>query len=58
MESDADRILHQGLSDLIAQQPATIAFLGAKEVYEMLEAVTDRCDDVADLIEGIVLDHV
>lgn len=58
IESEADRVLHQGLSDLIAEQPATIAFLGAKEVYEMLEAVTDRCDDVADLIEGIVLDHV
>lgn len=58
IESDADKILHQGLSDLIAQQPETITFLGCKEVYEMLEAVTDRCDDVADLIEGIVLDHV
>lgn len=58
IESEADRVLHQGLSELIAEHPETIAFLGAKEVYEMLEAVTDRCDDVADLIEGIVLDHV
>lgn len=58
IESEADRVLHRGLSELIAQQPTTIAFLGAKEVYEMLETVTDRCDDVADLIEGIVLDHV
>lgn len=58
IESEADSALHQGLSNLIAEQPATIAFLGAKEVYEMLEEVTDRCDDVADLIEGIVLDHV
>ncbi|HTH17664.1 MAG TPA: DUF47 family protein [Magnetospirillum sp.] len=58
IESEADRVLHQGLSDLIARHPETIAFLGQKEVYEMLEAVTDRCDDVADLIEGIVLDHV
>lgn len=58
IESEADRVLHQGLSELIAEHPETIAFLGCKEVYEMLEAVTDRCDDVADLIEGIVLDHV
>lgn len=58
IESEADTALHQGLSALIAEQPTTIAFLGAKEVYEMLESVTDRCDDVADLIEGIVLDHV
>ncbi|MCR6630896.1 MAG: DUF47 family protein [Magnetospirillum sp.] len=58
IESDADRVLHQGLSELIAERPETIVFLGHKEVYEMLEAVTDRCDDVADLIEGILLDHV
>ncbi|MGE5478361.1 MAG: DUF47 domain-containing protein [Bacteroidales bacterium] len=58
IESDADKVLHQGLSELIAEQPETITFLGRKEVYEMLEAVTDRCDDVADLIEGILLDHV
>jgi predicted phosphate transport protein (TIGR00153 family) len=58
IETDADKVLHHGLSGLIAEQPETIAFLGNKEVYEMLEAVTDRCDDVADLIEGILLDHV
>jgi Phosphate transport regulator (distant homolog of PhoU) len=58
LEDDADRMLHQGLSELIAERPETITFLGRKEVYEMLEAVTDRCDDVADLIEGILLDHV
>lgn len=58
IESDADRVLHRALSELIAERPETIEFLGRKEVYEMLEAVTDRCDDVADLIEGILLDHV
>lgn len=58
IESDADDVLHHALSELIAERPETITFLGRKEVYEMLEAVTDRCDDVADLIEGILLDHV
>lgn len=58
LESEGDRLLHQALSELIAESPDTIAFFGKKEVYDMLETVTDRCDDVADLIEGIVLDHV
>lgn len=58
IESQGDRVLRIALSDLIASQPETIAFLGRKEVYELLETVTDRCDDVADLIEGILLDHV
>lgn len=58
IEGDADRVLRQALSELIAENPETITFFGRKEVYDLLEACTDRCDDVADVIEGIVLDHV
>lgn len=58
IESNGDHLLRQALSELIAEGPDTITFLGRKEVYELLETVTDRCDDVADLIEGILLDHV
>lgn len=58
IESEADHVLRRALSELIRQQPDPITFLGRKEVYQLLEAVTDRCDDVADLIEGILLDHV
>jgi uncharacterized protein Yka (UPF0111/DUF47 family) len=28
-----------------------------KEVYQLLETVTDRCEDVANIIEGIVLEN-
>lgn len=58
IESEADHVLRRALSDLIAQEPPPIEFLGRKEVYELLETVTDRCDDVSDLMEGILLDHV
>ncbi len=58
IESQADRILRLALSELIVEHPDVIGFLGRKEVYEQLEAVTDRCADVADVIEGIVLDNV
>ncbi len=58
LESEADRLLRKALSELIAARPDAIEFLGRKEVYEKLEAVTDRCADVADIIEGIVLDQV
>jgi predicted phosphate transport protein (TIGR00153 family) len=58
IESEADHVLRRALSDLIAQDPPLIEFLGRKEVYELLETVTDRCDDVSDLMEGILLDHV
>jgi uncharacterized protein Yka (UPF0111/DUF47 family) len=58
IESAADQLLRVALSELIESKPETTVFLGRKEVYELLETVTDRCDDVSDLIEGIVLDHV
>ncbi|HSV28938.1 MAG TPA: DUF47 family protein [Candidatus Omnitrophota bacterium] len=58
IESQADSLLRVALSELIDSKPETTVFLGRKEVYELLETVTDRCDDVSDLIEGIVLDHV
>jgi uncharacterized protein len=58
IESQADRLLRTALSELIAEAPDVIAFLGRKEMYELLEAVTDRCANVADVIESIVLDHV
>ncbi|AWK89866.1 DUF47 domain-containing protein [Azospirillum thermophilum] len=58
IEDEADNILREALQSLIKERPEMIAFLGRREVYEMLEAVTDRCDDVGDLVEGITLDQV
>jgi len=58
IEGEADDVLRLALQKLVADRPETIAFFARKEVYELLEAVTDRCDDVADVIEGIMLDHV
>jgi uncharacterized protein Yka (UPF0111/DUF47 family) len=58
IESDADETLREALSDLIEQRPDAITFFGRKDVYELLEAATDSLDDVADVIEGLVLDHV
>lgn len=58
LESKADKILRTAMSELIAERPDTISFIGRKDMYELLEAVTDRIDDVSDQIEGIVLDHV
>ena len=58
IEGEADDVLRQALSNLFIEKPDAITLIARKEIYELLEAVTDRCDDVADLIEGIVLDHV
>lgn len=58
VETAADTVLRQAMQSLIAEAPPMIQFLGRRELYELLEKVTDRCDDVADLVEGIILDQV
>lgn len=58
VETQIDQVLVTALSELISQNPDVITFVGRKETYELLEKVTDRCANVADIIESIVLDHV
>ena len=58
IEGEADRTLREALSGLFSNERDPIALIARKEIYELMETVTDRLDDVGDLIEGIVLDHV
>jgi len=58
IEDEADVVLRLALTQLVEQRPDTITFFGRKEVYELLEEVTDSCDDVAGIIQGLLLDHV
>ena len=46
-----DQIQHR----LIGVVP--IAIIKWKEIYENLESGTDRCEDVANIIEGVILEH-
>jgi len=56
-ETDADRVLRSALAKLFRQEPDTRELIKLKAVYELLEAVTDRCEDVANIVEGIVLEN-
>ena len=57
LESDADRVMRAAMSKLFREEPDVRELIKMKAVYEMLETVTDRCEDVANLIEGIVLEN-
>jgi predicted phosphate transport protein (TIGR00153 family) len=57
LETDADQVLRSGLAKLFRHEPDTRELIKMKEIYELLEAVTDRCEDVANIIEGIVIDN-
>ncbi|HEU5196133.1 MAG TPA: DUF47 family protein, partial [Methylomirabilota bacterium] len=55
LENAADKLLRDSLAELFDAQPDPIEVIKWKEIYETLETVTDRCEDVANVIEGIIL---
>ena len=57
LESDADRVMRSAMSRLFREEPDTRQLIKLKAVYEHLESISDRCEDVANLVEGIVLEH-
>jgi predicted phosphate transport protein (TIGR00153 family) len=57
LESDADRVLRSAMSKLFREEADVREVIKLKAIYELLETVTDKCEDVANLIEGIVLEN-
>ena len=57
LESDADRVLRNAMSRLFREEQDVREVIKLKEVYEILESVSDRCKDVAGTIEAIVLEN-
>jgi predicted phosphate transport protein (TIGR00153 family) len=57
LESEADRALRSAMSRLFREEPDVREVIKLKEIYEILESVTDRCKDVAGTIEAIVLEN-
>jgi hypothetical protein len=60
IEGDADDILERGLGNLYQKAKAgdAMEFIRGNEIYNDLEKAVDRLDDVADEIQGIVIEHV
>ena len=57
LESDADRVMRSAMSKLFREEPDVREVLKLKAIYELLETITDKCEDVANVIEGIVLEN-
>jgi predicted phosphate transport protein (TIGR00153 family) len=55
LENTADNLLRDSLAALFEEQADPIEVIKWKEIYETMEIVTDRCEDVANVIEGIIL---
>ena len=57
LESDADRIMRAAISKLFRDEADTRQVIKLKAVFELLETATDRCQDVANVIESLVLEN-
>ena len=58
LETAADRAYREAMSHLFREEPDVREIIKLKQVYEVLEAVTDHCKDVAVSIESIVLENL
>jgi predicted phosphate transport protein (TIGR00153 family) len=57
LESDADRVMRSAMSKLFRDEADVRQVIKLKAIYELLETLTDRCEDVANIIEGVVLEN-
>ncbi len=57
LENDADDIYFRAIGELFKNETDPIKLIKLKELYEILENGTDRCESVANIIESIVLKH-
>lgn len=56
-ENQADKILIEAIGQLFEKEEDTRMLIKWKEIYEILENAIDRCEDVADIIEDIILEY-
>jgi uncharacterized protein len=57
LESDADRVMRGAISRLFREEGDVRQLIKLQAVYELLESATDKCQDVANVIEGVVLEN-
>lgn len=57
LENEADRVSRDAISGLFEKEKDPIAVIKWKEIYENFEESTDRCEDVANILERIALKH-
>lgn len=57
LENDADEVYFNAMGALFKNTPDAVKIIKWKELYEILENCTDRCESVGNIIESIVLKH-
>jgi uncharacterized protein Yka (UPF0111/DUF47 family) len=57
LENEADRVHLQSVRRLFDEERDPIMVMKWKETLDFLEAATDRCEDVANVLEGVMVKH-
>jgi predicted phosphate transport protein (TIGR00153 family) len=57
LENEADRAYQAAVKTLFETETDPIVIMKWKELYDVLEMITDRCEDVANVVEGVVVKH-
>lgn len=57
LENEADKLLRAAMARLLERPDQVFELMRWKEIYEQLEAATDRCEDVSDVLESVVIKH-
>ena len=57
LESEADHVMRDAIARLFREEPDVRELIKLRSVYEHLETVTYRCEDVANIIQGIVIEN-
>jgi len=57
LENMADRVFRSAVAELFDDTTDIIQIIKWREIYEHMESATDRCEDVADVLEGVALKH-
>ena len=55
LEHEADQIFWQGLKEVSAKRDDAFHFIIWKEIYERLESVTDRMEDIGDILQRVLI---
>jgi predicted phosphate transport protein (TIGR00153 family) len=58
LESEADAVMRAGISKLFREEQDVRQLIKHKNVYEYLENAIDKCQDVANIIEAVVVENV
>jgi uncharacterized protein Yka (UPF0111/DUF47 family) len=54
-ENEGDKLMRDSIKSLFRRSNDPVQIMKLKDVYEMLEGITDSAEDVADILESIVM---